>query len=82
MSANVRGVPDVGINGGELGRRRCGKAAGGVDDAGPNRGGDARAADDVPIGGVIDPHTGRRVGDGGDVRGAPPGLTMAEIAFW
>ena len=74
MSANIRGVPVIGINGGELGRRRAEKAVGGVDDAGPNRCRDARAADNVPIGGVIDPHTGGGVGDGGNVRGSPPGL--------
>src|SRR5208282_2211099 len=68
----VRAVRHVGINGGELARRRCRKAAGGVDDPGPNRGGNAGAADNVPRGGVIDPDTGRGVGVGGNVGGAAP----------
>jgi hypothetical protein len=32
--------------------------------------------------GVIDPDTGRRVGDGGNVRGAPPGLHHSRNSVW
>src|SRR5271165_5535940 len=46
----IGGDAPVRVEGGKfvLARRR--EAAGGVDDTGPNRGGNASAADDVPIG--------------------------------